>query len=130
MKNKKTYGQLIEANIHMGGYLQKHKEENKICVSIKNFSKQLQKVFEEYNDDRDTLQLNNCAVDEKTKVILKDEKGNRQFTVEGEIKLKKDLKDLLLKEVEIHSRIPEGIDELIAGLTEEEKEAFAGIVIP
>ena len=131
MKIKKKYSELIIANIVMGEYLKKHVDkENKICASIKNFTKQLTQIFENYNDEKDTLQLNNCAVDEKTKVILKDEKGNRQFTVEGEIKLKGEIKELNKKEVEFHSRIAEGIEDLIAELTDEEKETFEGIVIP
>lgn len=131
MKISKTYLQLIIFNQVSAAYLEKNKEtENKLCSAIKQFSKQLTKIFEEYNDERDTRQLNNCSVDEKTKVILKDDKGNRQFTVEGEKKLKGELRELINKQVECHSRIPEGIDELIVTLTDIEKETFSGIVIP
>lgn len=132
MKTKKTYLELIKFNAVAGVYLEKNKEsENKICVALKNvIKKQVVKHFENYNEEVDILQLNNCATDEKTRVILKDEKGNRQFTVEGELKLKKESKLLLAQTVEMHQRIPEGIDDLIAKLTDEEKEYFSGIVIP
>lgn len=127
----RSYLQLINFNNVSASYLAKNKEgENKLCSAINRFNKQLKTIFEEYNDERDTLQLNNCVVDEKTKVILKDATGNRQFTVDGEMKLKKGLKELVKKTVECHDRIPEGIDDIISSLSDFEKEAFSGIVIP
>src|SRR3990172_8221284 len=115
MKIQRTYLELINFNQVAAAYIEKNKEaENKLCSAIKQFSKQLKNIFENYNDERDNLQLNNCSVEEKTKVILKDDKGNRQFTIEAEKKLKKELKELLLTKIECHARVPEGIDELIA----------------
>src|SRR3972149_7787677 len=131
MKIQRTYLELITFNQVAAAYIEKNKEaENKLCSSIKQFSKQLKNIFENYNDERDNLQLNNCSVEEKTKVILKDDKGNRQFTIEAEKKLKKELKELLLTKIECHARVPEGIDELIAELTEMERAVFSGIIIP
>ena len=131
MKIQRTYLELINFNQVAAAYLDKNKEaETKLCSAIKQFSKQLKNIFEDYNDERDDLQRNNCSVDEKTKVILKDEKGNRQFTIEAEKKLKKEMKELLQAKVECHARIPEGIDELISELTETEREVFSGIIIP
>ncbi|HJY63371.1 MAG TPA: hypothetical protein VJ455_04380 [Ignavibacteria bacterium] len=133
MKIQKTYFELINFNQVAEVYLDrciKKEAENKLCSAIKQFSKQLKNIFENYNDERDNLQLNNCSVEEKTKVILKDDKGNRQFTIEAEKKLKKELKELLLTKIECHARVPEGIDELIAELTEMERAVFSGIIIP
>lgn len=133
MKIKKTYSELINANILMGNYIKKNESDNKICAAIKIFTKQLKVCFEEFNDEKDTLQINNCMTvpeGEKKGAIIKDEFGNRAFSPEGELKLKAELKELLKKEVEIHARIPEGIDNLIAELDEDELEAFSGIVIP
>lgn len=132
MKTSKSYLDLIFFVTIGKKYLEKHQDaENKISASVKNvIDKQIKKHFETYNDELDTLQVSNCAVHETTKVILKDEKGNRQFTIEGELKLKKESKDLINQVVEIHTRIADGIDSLVAELTEEEKEAFSGIVVP
>lgn len=140
MKTEKTYTELFDFNIVALAYLDKHKDqENKLCALLNNFvSKQLRKIFNEYNDEKDTLQLNNCAVDDKTKVILYTESTNehgqkvrlRQFTVEAELKLKKEIKELNKQKVEVHLRTSEGIEGLIEELTEDEKEAFSGIVIP
>src|SRR3990170_3280276 len=133
MKIQKTYLELINFNQVAAVYLDrciKKEAENKLFSAIKQFSKQLKNIFENYNDERDNLQLNNCSVDEKTKIILKDDKGNRQFTIEAEKKLKKELKELLQVKIECHARIPESIDELISELTETEREVFSAIIIP
>lgn len=134
MKIKKTYLELINFNQVAAAYLDKNKEaENKLCSAIKQFSKQLKNIFEEYNDERDNLQLNNCLVymeGQMKNAVMKDEKGNRMFSVEGEKKLKKELKELIYKEVECHARIPESIDALLPTLTEIELEVFNGIIIP
>ena len=127
---KKTYSDLIRLSNVINAYLEKNKDaENKICASVKLVKKQLPKAFDEFNDLRDTAQINNCAVDEKG-IIVKNEKGERQFTPAGEIKLKSDLKDLLNTEVELHSRISEGIEDLIPALTDDEKELISELVIP
>jgi hypothetical protein len=126
---KKTHLQLMKANVLMDEYYKKNKE-NKLCASILKFSKQLQSIFDIYNDELDTIQLKNCAVDPVTKVILKDEKGNRQFTIEGNIKLKEESKLLINKEVEITPIIAEDIEDLIKELSEDQIEIFSGIIIP
>ena len=125
MKVQKTYSELIRFNIAAQNYLSKN-TDNKICAAIKTFQKQLQTIFDNYNDERDTLQINNCAVDDKG-IIVKNEKGERQFTPQGELKLKADLKDLLNISVEIHSRIA---DCDYSDLTDDEKKLFSEIVIP
>lgn len=131
MKIQKTNQELIDFSTIADLYIKNNKgSENKLCSAITQFGKQLRKIFEDYNDERDTFQLNNCSVDDKTKVILKDAQGARQFTVAAEIKLKGELKVLSQKVIDCHSRIPEGIDDLILTLTEIEKDAFSGIIIP
>ena len=125
----KTYSDLIRFNLVAADYLKKHEgAENKICFSIKQFTKQLVKLIDDFNDECDTLKINNCAVDEGG-VILKDANGDRRFTPAAEIKLKGELKNLLNKEVEITPKIAEGVTDLIKDLTEPEIELFTGIVI-
>lgn len=103
------------------------KEGTKLVGNIKNVIKQWQKHLETYADELDNIQRNHAAVDEKTKVLLpKNPDGSRPYTIDGEIALKKAIKELADSEIEIHVRITEG--EL--NLTAEEKEAFNGIVIP
>ncbi|MCE9539755.1 MAG: hypothetical protein K8R85_11125 [Bacteroidetes bacterium] len=128
---QKSYTELFELNKVSGLYIRK-KPDNKISEALKKFSeKQLAKRFEEYNDEIDDLQLNNCLTDDTKKgAIMKDEKGGRMYSVAGEMKLKADIKNLNKKQVEIHSRIVEDIDDLIKELDEYEVEAFSGIIIP
>jgi len=104
------------------------KTPTKLVANMKNIDKQWAKIYEEYTSLRDDLQLDHCATDEKTKVILMNDDGKtRKFTVEGEKALKKAIKELDATSVEIHVRITtEGIDYL----TEDEREVFNGILIP
>lgn len=131
MKIEKTYLELIEFHAIANRFLSKNKDnENKLVSSVRSvITKQIKNHFDTYNDELDTIQLNNCAVDDKTKVIILGD-GKRQYTIEGQLKLKAEHKTLLNQRVDIHARIAPGIDELITLLTEEEKEAFSGIVIP
>ena len=142
MRVTKTYQELntfsIIAAIYVRDQAIVNKEhENKLVQAIKLIAKQLKPIFENYEDEKDTLQLNNCLVDEKTKAVLYDDVtvGNevrrlRKFTAAGEIKLKKEIKLLDLTEVEVHPRILEGIDDLILTLSEQQLVAFSGLIIP
>lgn len=125
---KRSYNQMFEFNIIAGGYIEKY-PDNKLTEHLKKFcEKQLKKIFEQYADEKDDLQIKNCLIDDKTKAIIYVDK-QRQFSQEGELKLKSELKELNKKEVDVHSRIIEGIDYLIDLLTEDEKESFTGILI-
>lgn len=129
MKIKKTYYDLLVANLVMDAYIKKN-PENRLFAAIKIFSKELKIVIEKYNDELDSLQISNCAVDPVTHVILRDSNGNRQFTVQGELNLKKQGKELLFTEVEVSSKIFDNIEDLIVKLSDEEKKAFSGLIIP
>lgn len=110
------------------------KELTKLVVNIKNIIKQSDKLYAGFSEEKTNILIDNCAVDDKTKAIIYDESKdaagntirNYRFTKEGQKEVNKQIKELLEKEVEIHVRITEG-DWV---LTDEEKEAFNGIVIP
>lgn len=146
MKVEKTYSELMKFAAVAENYLNKQKaknaakvepketeKENKLVLGIKSFSKQLSKLFEGYNEERDNLQLDNCLVDETTKAILYDTlpngARNRRFTVAAEKNLKKELKNLGETNVSVDSRIIKGVEDLISELDEEEIEHFSGLVI-
>jgi len=136
MKVEKTYLEVIVLNKIAVNYLNKNVDEtgkpieNKMTESVRKFNaKQLVKQIDEYNDKLDDIQLSVCAVDEKTKVILKDQ-GQRQYTVDGQRKLKEQNKALLNTKIELHARIVEDAADLIELMTDEEKEAFSGLLIP
>lgn len=55
----------------------------------------LEKTFlVDYNDDVEGLRIDHCSVDEKTKNIIKDKEGNKEFTKEGENAFRKAVKEL------------------------------------
>lgn len=130
-KTSKSYLEIIAFANSARIYLEKNAErENKLCVSLRSVLKQTNKLLDEYNEQLNECQLDNCAVDEKTKVILKDEKGHLKFTVDGQKKVNKFQRELLEKSIDLHQRIRPEHDELLAGLTGDEREDFSDIVIP
>jgi hypothetical protein len=151
MKTTRTITELQKFNIYGAAYLEKFKDtpavkdekgnvttpailqENKLCSAIKKFTKQLEKIFNDFNENKDDLQIDNCLTYTEGKekgAIMKDEKGNRLYSKEGERALKKSLKEEMEKSIDIHARIPEGIDDLIVELEDYEKESFSGLIIP
>ena len=110
------------------------KVPTKLVANIKNIIKQTDALYEDFNEKKTIIFIDNALEDDKTKAILyddtKDGNGNvvrnYKFSKDGQKKVNEEVKKLMNEEVEIHVRITEG--EL--GLTEEEKDAFNGIVIP
>lgn len=128
MKLEKTYKEVFELEQAAAFYIQKNEEvKNKMTESIRLFFKQVQKIREKYNDELSMLRIDNAAVDEKTKVLLMDEKGNYKFTKEGAKALIEGNKQLLETKVTVHTRI---CNEVPSDLADEQKEIFAGVLIP
>lgn len=98
----------------------------KFVLNLKNVIKQAAKHFADYSELHNDIHLEHCATDEKTKVVLYTPTGGYQFTKEAIKKVNSEIKELANKTIEIHARITEGDWDL----TDEEKEAFNGIVIP
>lgn len=102
------------------------KTPTKFVLNLKNVIKQCGKHFTDYSEMQNDIYLDNCAVDEKTKVVLYTPAGGYQFTKESIKKVNSEIKELANKTIDIHVRITEGDWEL----TDAEREAFNGIVIP
>jgi hypothetical protein len=138
MKKELTYKEVLILNNVISGYFVTNgfwdvekrafsdKKDTKLTANMKNVKKQAEKIEVAYNELVDDLRLDNCAVDEKTKVILMDANGAKQFTVEGTKNFNKGIKALLDQKVDIHVRITEGDWDL----SENEKEVFNGVLIP
>ena len=87
MKKTITYQTLISFVNEAHVYLEKNKDkETELTSAIKSVQKQIRKdeLIEEYQEKITNNNLDKCAVDEKTSVILKDEKGGLKFTVENQ----------------------------------------------
>lgn len=136
MKKSVTYRELQKFDNLATAYLRRNeyfddkgwtkKEPTKLVTNIKNVVKQCAKHFETYKELVDEIHIDNCLVDEKTKAILREENGTYKFSKEGLKEVSKKIKDLAGTSVDLHVRITEGnLD-----LSDEEKEAFNGIVIP
>lgn len=140
MEIKTTYRKLKEFDtiatgyyIRKGFYDEKTKQfteqkPTKLVANLKSIGKQCKKLFEEFSEKEMEINIDCCSVDEKTKVILKDEKGNFEFTKEGQKERTKKIKALWEEEVTIHDRITKGTPDDF-WLTEEEAECFSEIVI-
>ncbi len=64
-------------------WLEKHKDESKFAYAVKKVQKQCKARWESYAEQVEDIDIEHCAVDEKTGVILKDERGGLQFTKDG-----------------------------------------------
>jgi len=79
---------------------------------VKKFSSQ----YEEYDEALEDLRLDNCYKDGSK--IVRDEKGNYQWTAEGEKAFRKGVKELVNKEVNVVSFSPLSYAELCAVMPE------------
>lgn len=137
MKIEKTYPELVRFNKIAQMYIERTSTdqygalpENKLCVAIRSIQKkQFPKISEEFNNYLDDARIDYCATDSNG-VILRGEDNAYMFTKDGMRELKKKIREINEKPFTLDARIVEGIDELIAALTPEEKEVFNGIVIP
>lgn len=128
MKVTRTFTELQRFNLVAGAYLKKHEAaENKLCRSIRQFVKQLQGVFDEMNEEFETIRIDNCAVDEKTQAVLTTPEGGYQFTKDGLRAVAAANKISYKREFTLDARM---VGEVPPDLTEEEQTAFSGIVIP
>lgn len=85
MKVKKTMGEVIYF-INLVGSLDAFDKEadTKAKKQMESLLRKLDiDVITDYNSDLEDLRVQHCAVDKEKKTILKDEKGNYEFTKEG-----------------------------------------------
>lgn len=138
-KIARTYRQLQEFDTIAANYLANNgyiadnaftkKENTKFTASLRNVMKQINKHYELMNDELDTIRIQHAATDDKTKVLLKDEKGAYMFTPEKLVELKKAIKNFRETEVEIYDRLVPAED-VPKDLIEDEIEIFTNVVIP
>lgn len=95
MTQEITYFDLISFFNFVTGYLNEQKEQTKLTANMKRFCKHNTRLIDEYNEKVNNILLDNCAVDPKTKVILKDDRGELCFTVEGQKKCNKERQELI-----------------------------------
>ena len=87
-------------------------QETKVQKKLFKIFEKLKPVLTEYQDEVETLRLDNASVDEKGILIL-DDKGNYKFSKEGITKLTKQIKELGEKEItfeKINVVNPQGLE--------------------
>lgn len=103
------------------------KEMTPLAAVLKKSIKDTSNLLQELEDKTDDLRIKNAAKHPQHGTILRTEKGAIDFTPEGLINFKKQMKELLNQEVEIIQRV---VTEWKENLTEEQLEAFSEVVIP
>lgn len=108
-----------------------------MSAAIKNvFKNQMVKVFAELNNEIESIEELNAATDpvKKTMLVLvpgnpqKGEKHQYEYTAAGRKKMRDEITALFEKSIDLHQRVVPDWESY--NLTDEEKEAFSGIVIP
>ena len=133
---KTTYEKLSLFNEFASKYISENKDD-KLTYAIKKVGKRVEKIFQKegelIGEKVEDARIDNCSVDEKGN-ILRDDKGQLIYTKEAMKKLNTDLRKIYRDaETEREAReyeIEPYIATVIPELTEEQREAFSGIVIP
>lgn len=112
MKMKKNYAQLLAlvqalnaTNAERGT-----KREEK----LKKIAKKVKPLFDDYNDEKETIRLDNAYTDAYGVLVL-NEKGEYKYTKEGAKAIKDEMKKLLNKEFDFYrfTFSSEGIEDLL-----------------
>lgn len=99
--------------------------ESKLKYAIERVMKRTKKVIEQYREDLEDAQIEHCYADEKG-VIVRDGRGEYQFTKEGLTALNQKRRELVRSEVSVE---PYFATELPENLDPTTKEIFTGFVI-
>lgn len=130
---KTTFRALREFNIASNNLIRREPKvmDTKFGYAIKRVSKGFEKYFNEYNLELESLGIDHALVDKDTKALLLSEKGSpRPYQYD-----KKGLTDLIKAEYKLSSEwndkeveVEPFIAKEVPTLTDDEKEAFAGLV--
>ncbi len=123
---KRSYRRYFEFRAQGSAYIQE-KGDTRFSYAIKKAIKKNEPVGESYTELTQDIQIDNALVDEKTKKILKDSKGNPEHTTEKLKEAKSKVKKLMAKEVEIVT--PDVWPDVPEDLTIDEIETLEGFVI-
>lgn len=107
-------------------WLVAHPEDRKFRYALKKVTKQAERLWATYTEQAEDLDIEHCATG-KDGVILKDDRGQLSFTKEGLRKRNAARKTLFEADAGVVAFLAA---EVPAELTESEREAFAGFVLP
>lgn len=130
-----TYRDLFQFLNLASVWLAAHPAESKFRYALRKVVKQGERFSGEYQERLEEITIEHCATDPKTQVILKqvlkDARGNErvdyEFTKEGLKKRNEARKALFESAIEVNPFVATDVP---PDLTEDEREAFAGFVLP
>lgn len=122
----KTYRDLIAFLSAAQPWLAAHPEDRKFRYALRKVTKQAEKLWATYTEQTEDLDIEHCAVG-KDGVILKDERGQFSFTKDGLRKRNAARKALFESAAGVVAFLATDVP---ADLSEAEREAFAGFVLP
>jgi len=122
-----TYQQANEFFSVARNYLQIHPEDNKLRYALTRTIKSASRLLGEYQDAVEEVNINNClAADDGKGAILRDARGEYQFTKEGALNRKAQIGELFRKKVSLNVHFA---TELPKDLSLSDRDAFQGFVI-
>lgn len=106
---------------------------NKLCGKIKLLGKQFEKMNAEIEEKTEQLRIDHCALEKdmgiaNSNVIAQEKDGRYRYTKDGQTDFNKALKKLI--EEQTYSFDDRICNDVPSDLTEEEYDAFEGILIP
>lgn len=123
---KKTHQEIVAFLNASHSYIERHPKESKFKYALTRTEKSLKNLYEEYAEKIADLNIEHCVADDKG-VILKDERGEFQFTKESLRLRNKAQKAVLMEAVAVKGYTAQEIPD---DLTDDEREIFAGFVLP
>lgn len=128
MKVKKTYSELLQL---VQGLNATHAERNtKREEKLKKIAKKVKPFFDDYNDEKESIRLDNAYTDAYGVLVL-NEKGEYKFTKEGAKAIKDGMRKLMDKKFDFYQLTfsTEGIEDLafldgwVEGMTADKTES-------
>jgi len=126
---KITFKKVNELLQLTGNYIARNPNTKLTYAMKKVYKDSLAKPLDTFKEAVEDLRIDNCLTDEKTGAILKDDKGQYQYTKEGTKAFKVAAKALQEKWDEKEIEVTPFIVKEIPELSQEEIEAFTGIFI-
>lgn len=124
--NKQTYQSCFEFFSAASQWIQKHGEESKFKYALTKVCRKINKLQERYREAVEEINIEHCATEKDTGVILRDAQGQYQYVKEELLKRNREVSKLFHEEVTIE---PHFATEVPNDLTDLEKEVFEGFVL-
>jgi len=124
----KTYQEVVLFVNTARVWMQEHDTDTKLRSALRKVVARCMTLLEAQNEAIVDIELEHCSTDDKTKIILKDERDQFRYTKDAMKKRNAAIRELRAKPLEIAPLLVNPAD-LPDGLTGAERDAFAGFVL-